>query len=95
MPRGYVISRVDVKNADAYAEYVRLGTAAIRAFGGRLLVRGGKHQAMEGPARARNVVIEFDDYDTALAYYQSAQYQAAKVKRVGAADMEIVIVEGV
>jgi len=95
MTKGYVISRVDVKNPEAYAEYVRLGTEAIRKFGGKPLVRGGKHEAMEGTARARNVVLEFDDYETALAYYRSADYQAAKAKRAGAADMEIVVVEGV
>ena len=95
MAKGYVISRVDIKNPEAYAEYVRLGTEVIRKFGGKPIVRGGKHEAMEGAARARNVVIEFDDYATALAYYRSADYQAAKAKRAGAADMEIVVVEGV
>ena len=95
MPKGYVISRVDIKNPEAYAEYVRLGTEAIRKFGGKPLVRGGKHEALEGAARARNVVLEFADYETALAYYRSADYQAARAKRIGAADMEIVVVEGV
>ena len=95
MPKGYVISRVDVKNPDAYAEYVALGTEAIRKFGGKLLVRGGKHEALEGVARARNVVIEFEDYATARAYYHSADYQLAKAKRIGAAEMEMVLVEGV
>ena len=95
MPKGYVISRVDIKNPEAYAEYVRLGTEAIRKFGGKPLVRGGKHEALEGAARARNVVLEFADYETALAYYRSADYQAARAKRIGAADMEIVGVEGV
>ncbi len=95
MAKGYVISRVDVKNPEAYAEYIKLGTEAIRKYGGRPLARGGKHEALEGHARARNVVLEFDSFEAARAYYYSAEYAAAKAKRVGAADMEMVLVEGV
>ncbi len=49
---------------------------------------------MEGNARERNVVLEFDSFDAARAYYHSQDYQAAKALREGAADMEIVLVEG-
>ena len=94
MPKGYIISRVDVKNPDAYAKYIEAGTKAIAAHGGKPLVRGGRHEALEGKARARNVVIEFESFDAARRYYHSAEYQAAKAHREGAADMEIVLVEG-
>ena len=49
---------------------------------------------MEGTSRERNVVIEFKDYTTALACYQSPEYQAAKVIRNAIADADFVIVEG-
>jgi uncharacterized protein (DUF1330 family) len=94
MPKGYVIARADIKDADAYAKYAALAGEAIRAHGGRPLVRGGKHEALEGPARQRNVVLEFENFEQARAYYHSAQYQAAKAMREGAAEMEIVCVEG-
>jgi uncharacterized protein (DUF1330 family) len=94
MPKGYIISRVDVKNPDAYAKYIEAGTKAIASHGGKPIVRGGRHEALEGRARARNVVIEFDSFDAARRYYHSAEYQAAKAHREGAADMEIVLVEG-
>jgi uncharacterized protein (DUF1330 family) len=58
------------------------------------LARGGRHEALEGRARARNVVIEFESYDAARDYYYSQQYQAAKALREGAAEMEMVLVEG-
>ncbi len=95
MPKGYVVSRVDVKDPEAYARYAAAGTKAIAAHGGRPLARGGRHEALEGTARARNVVIEFDSYDAARAYFYSAEYQAARALREGAADMEMVLVEGV
>ena len=50
---------------------------------------------LEGKARARNVVLEFESYDAARRYIHSEQYQAARALREGAADMEMVLVEGV
>ena len=47
-----------------------------KKFGGRFIVRGGKSETVEGKARSRNVVIEFPDYASALACYNSPEYQA-------------------
>ena len=52
MPKGYVIARVTVTNPEAYAEYAKGATEAIRQYGGRPLVRGGAYEALEGEARA-------------------------------------------
>jgi uncharacterized protein (DUF1330 family) len=95
MPKGYIVSRVDIKNPTAYAKYVEAGTKAIAAHGGTPLARGGRFEELEGQARARNVVLEFEDYETARRYYHSQQYQAAKALRAGAAQIEMVLVEGV
>jgi len=95
MPKGYVISRVDVTDPDAYSRYAAAATKAIAAHGGRPLARGGRHEALEGKARARNVILEFDSYDAARAYFHSAEYQAARAMRKGAAEIEMVLVEGV
>jgi uncharacterized protein (DUF1330 family) len=95
MPKGYVISRVDVTNPDAYARYAAAATKAIAEHGGKPLARGGRSEALEGTARARNVVLEFDSYDAARNYFHSEQYQAARALRAGAADIEMVLVEGV
>jgi uncharacterized protein (DUF1330 family) len=95
MPKGYVISRVDIKEPVAYARYAEAASEAIRLHGGKPLARGGRSEALEGPARKRNVILEFESFDAARRYYDSAEYQAAKAHREGAADMEIVLVEGV
>jgi uncharacterized protein (DUF1330 family) len=95
MPKGYVISRVDVTNPDAYARYAAAATKAIAEHGGKPLARGRRSEALEGKARARNVVLEFESYDAARAYFHSEQYQAARGVREGAADIEMVLVEGV
>jgi len=94
MAKGYIVVRVDVRDPKAYAEYAAAATRAIAAHGGRALARGGRYEALEGPARARNVVLEFDSYDAARRYYFSEQYQAARKLREGAAEIELVLVEG-
>ena len=95
MPKGYWVARIDVHNPDGYKEYVAQKGAVFAKYGGKFLVRGGRHVSKEGSARTRNVVIEFESYDAARAYYYSTEYQAAKAKREGAAIAELVLVEGV
>jgi uncharacterized protein (DUF1330 family) len=95
MPKGYVVSRVDVTDREAHARYAAASTKVIAAHGGRALARGGRHETLEGKARGRNVVLEFDSYEAARAYFYSAEYQAARALRQGAAEIEMVLVEGV
>jgi uncharacterized protein (DUF1330 family) len=94
MPKGYWIVRVSVRNADRYPDYLAAARTAFEKFGARFIVRGGKFDTMEGSSRERNVVVEFNDYATALACYRSPEYQAAKAIRNANADADFVIVEG-
>jgi uncharacterized protein (DUF1330 family) len=57
MPKAYVIARVDITDPEAYAVYAAAATEALKKSGGRVLVRGGRYEALEGQARARNVVV--------------------------------------
>lgn len=92
--KAYWIGRVNVTNPESYAKYAELAGPAIVKSGGRFLVRGGKHEILEGTGYARNVVIEFDGLDAARRCYNSPEYQAALQFTVGAAVRDIVIVEG-
>lgn len=94
MPKGYWIARVDVSNPDGYKAYVSANAAAFSKYGARFLVRGGPSECAEGTSRARNVVIEFKDYATALACYRSPEYQHALSLRLPHASADLVIVEG-
>ena len=58
---------------------------AFAKYGARFLVRGGKHVVASGKAPARNVVIEFRDYETALACHDSEEYRDAAKLRDAAA----------
>lgn len=94
MPKAYIVARITVTDPQAYAEYVKDATVAIRKYGGRALARGGAHVGLEGEARGRNVILEFDSLKQAETYFHSPEYQAAKAKREAAAVADIVAVEG-
>jgi uncharacterized protein (DUF1330 family) len=94
MPRGYWIAHVDVADAEAYKAYVAANAAPFAKYGARFLVRAGRCEVPEGASRARQVVIEFKDYETALACYRSPEYQAAKALRETASLCDLVIAEG-
>ncbi|MBT8767655.1 DUF1330 domain-containing protein [Metapseudomonas boanensis] len=94
--KAYWIAHVDVTDPTQYSEYTRRAPAAFAQYGGKLLARGGRSQAMEGRATPqRSVVIEFTSYEQALACYHSPEYQEACRYRESAARAEVIIVEGV
>ena len=90
----YWIAHVTVTDPEAYQGYQALAPAAFAAHGARFLARGGAHEVLEGPVLDRHVVIEFPSLAAARACYQSAEYQAARARREGAALAHVVIVEG-
>jgi uncharacterized protein (DUF1330 family) len=90
----YWIAHVTVTDPEAYQGYQALAPAAFAAHGARFLARGGAHEVLEGPMLDRHVVIEFPSLAAARACYQSAEYQAARARREGAAVAHVVIVEG-
>ena len=85
---------MDVNNPDDYPKYVEAAKPAFERFGAKFLARGGKTDTIEGPGRARNVVIEFPSFQHAVDCYNSPEYQVAVKIRQQIADGEIVIVEG-
>jgi uncharacterized protein (DUF1330 family) len=91
----YVVAQVTVTKPEAYAEYAKLAAPAIAKHGGKYLVRGGKTESLEGSwLPSRFVVVEFASVAAAKAFYNSVDYQAARQKRLGAADFHMFVVEG-
>lgn len=94
MAKGYWIARVDVHNMDGYKDYVAENGAVFHKYGAKFLVRGGQYEAREGASRSRNVVLEFKDYETAQACYNSPEYQRLVAMRSPHADADMLIIEG-
>jgi len=91
---GYWIARVDVRDVEGYKEYFAAAAPVFAEYGARFLVRGGPFECVEGESRARNVVIEFESYDVALACYRSDRYQQARALRAAVSVGDIIVIQG-
>lgn len=94
MVKGYWIVRVEVSDPEQYAKYAAANSPAYVAHGGRVLVRAGEFESLEGEARPRNVVIEFPSYKDAFDCYHSDLYQSARELRIGAAEVDLMVIAG-
>jgi uncharacterized protein (DUF1330 family) len=94
MSKGYWIAHVDVTDPEVYKKYIAANGVAFAKYGGRFLVRGGKHVVGKGSAKSRQVVIEFPDYSAALACLESDEYKRAVEFRDKASLIDLVIAEG-
>lgn len=92
----YFIVDVEITDPVGFEEYRKAVPATIEKYGGRLLVRGGKFEALEGGWRpTRLVVLEFPSADHAKRWYESEEYRPLKALRLKTARTNLVLVEGV
>jgi uncharacterized protein (DUF1330 family) len=96
MPAAYVIADVAVSDPEQYKRYQALSPGAVAAAGGEFVVRGGRHETLEGDwTPGRMVVLRFPSYEAARAFYDSALYLAARATRAGATEhFNMIVVEG-
>jgi uncharacterized protein (DUF1330 family) len=94
MAKGYWLAQIEVTDPEGYKDYLAANQAAFRKYGARYVIRAGGHETIEGAFRSRLVVIEFPDFETALACYRSPEYQHAISLRRGRAVADIAVVEG-
>lgn len=93
--KGYWVAMVDIADQEGYKDYIALNKAAFDKYGAKFIVRAGKSEVMEGAAANRLAVIEFADFDTAMACYQSPEYQKALAVREKYSKVHFAVVEGV
>jgi uncharacterized protein (DUF1330 family) len=94
MAKGYWIARVDVSDMEAYKAYMKANAVPFAKYGAKFLVRSGRFESVEGRARTRNVVVEFESYDQALACWNSPEYQAVIPLRSRVSEADIIVIEG-
>jgi len=91
----YILVQIEVHDPATYENYKKLVPPSIAAYGGRLIVRGGKTETLEGTwSPARLVVVEFPSVEQAKKWWSSAEYAEAKALRQRAAKTELIVVEG-
>jgi uncharacterized protein (DUF1330 family) len=97
MTPAYLIVEMHITDMEQYKLYMAEAPAAVKAFGGEYLVRGGQHESLEGDWKPHRVaMLRFPSFAQAKAFYDSAQYTAVRAKRKGAVEyFNSVLVEGV
>jgi uncharacterized protein (DUF1330 family) len=92
----YLIAMINVTDWERYKEYVKATPAVIEKFGGRFIARGGEKITLEGPEETRRLVlVEFPSLENAKAFYASPEYQSVLRLRIGAAEAQLIAIQGI
>jgi uncharacterized protein (DUF1330 family) len=87
MPKGYFFVELEIADPAAYEAYRTAVPDIISAHGGRILVRGGDAQPLDGTVpHRRRVIVEFDSPEAVKAFYNSDAYQAVLPIRLNTSD---------
>ena len=93
--KAYWIARGNVNNKEAYSEYAKRVSSALKKYSGKFLVRGGKNITLEGNQSPRTVIVEFPSFADAEKCYNSDEYQEAHNILKGSVKRNLQIIEGV
>jgi uncharacterized protein (DUF1330 family) len=78
MNKGYIVTVYENINDDeALKNYAEKAREAVKKYGGKFLVRGGRKIVTEGKEFVRTAVLEFSSFDKAKEFFYSPEYQAA------------------
>jgi uncharacterized protein (DUF1330 family) len=93
----YVLVEMNVTDPEQYKHYMAAAPATIKPYGGEYLVRGGKHESLEGDWQPHRIaVLRFPSYEQAKAWYDNGAYTQVRTQRAGATEyFNMVLVEGV
>jgi uncharacterized protein (DUF1330 family) len=94
MAYGYVVAHVNVTDPVQYEHYKALSSSALAAGGGEVLARGGRVDIKEGHFHPRVVLFRFENFEAAQAWYDGP-YVQARAARAGAAEMNMMLLEGI
>ncbi len=97
MPCAYVIVDMKISDAEQYRKYMAEAPAVVAAFGGEYLVRGGRHEVLEGQWQPqRMALLRFPSLEAAKAFHAGERYRAVRTLRQGATEFfNLIVVEGV
>ena len=92
---GYMIIDTEVFDPELFAEFRPKIEEAMKAHGGRFLVRGGAVEITEGDwAFHRVVIMEFDSFERARGFVRSPEYTALQELRERCTHSRTMVVEG-
>jgi uncharacterized protein (DUF1330 family) len=84
-----------VSDRDRLEDYWAHAAATFEGFDAKPLVTYAPFEVLEGDADAKGiVVVQFPSMEVARSWYFSDAYQQVKQRRVGAAEFELILVDG-
>ena len=91
----YIIVETDIHDPEQYERYKEASPGAVARANGRFIVRGGEMEVLEGHWHPKRIVmLEFEDLEAAKRFYADPDYQEVKRLRDGAANLNMVAVQG-
>ena len=95
MPKGYFFVELDIVDPAAYEAYRTAVPDIISAYGGRILVRDGDPQPLDGAVpHRRRVIVEFDSPEAVKTFYNSDAYQTVLPIRLNASNGFVCLLTG-
>ena len=95
MPKGYFFVELEIADPAVYEAYRTAVPDIISAHGGRILVRGGDPQPLDGEVpQRRRVIVEFDSPEAVKTFYESDAYQAVLPIRLNASNGFVCLLTG-
>ena len=95
MPNAYLVAHIRVHDAEKFEKFKAISGPAIETYGGRVLARNPQPDHREGMLRGLTILIEFNTMADAQRFYESQEYNAARLVREQAADTDLMLVEGI
>lgn len=91
----YFVFHIRIPDETKLQEYYIKADEALAPYNHEILVFDDHSEVMEGNMNLpRTIVLKFDSRDTALAWYNSPAYQAARALRLEVTESYAVLVDG-
>jgi uncharacterized protein (DUF1330 family) len=74
-PPAYTIAEIEVTDQATYQEYMKGTSVQVPVAGGRFIVRGGRTFVVNGAPPKRIVVIQWENFEKAQAFFESEAYR--------------------
>lgn len=94
MPKSYWIANTDVSDMAGLLRYRDANREVMTRYGARFIVMHGRQRVVEGVSRSKQTLVEFPDYEAAIACFEAPAYHEAAKLRHAVAVGDMVIVEG-
>ena len=91
----YVITDVEITDANLCRQFLEQVTATVENHGGRFVVRGGGTDIIEGDWTPKRIaILVFDSTERAKEWLGSPEYAALDDIRTRSSSINMVVVEG-